>query len=305
MKFLLFLLFSSGMALATPREEAATILSTLSDESSVIKKMDRASLSFMGLPYGKTGPLGEGPDGRYDQDPLYRFDTFDCTTLIETVISLARARDVDDFEKQMDRIRYENSEVDYLKRNHFPSLQWVPNNIANGLLREINDSVISPDDQKTAEAVINLPGWLRKIKVDQLVVPAATQEEKLFLLKELSDLAASYSPELAQLNYIPISTLVNKPALLKRIPHGSIVNFVRPNWDLTEATGTHMNVSHQGLLFRKNKILYLRHASSAGTVAEIPFIDYLKKFVGHATLKGIHLMKVNTTQRFLFFKYRT
>lgn len=303
MRYLLLFILSVSTAIASPREEAEALLNSLSEESSIVKKMDLASSRFLGLPYGKNGPLGEGPQGRYDQDPLYRFDTFDCTTFVETIVSLALARNTDDFEMQMDKIRYENADVDYLKRNHFPSLQWIPNNVSNGLLREINDSVVSTKEQKIAEAVINLPGWLKKIKIDQLSVPMATSEEKEILIKELNDLASSYSPIVAKINYIPIDYLVQKPALLKRIPHGSIVNMVRPNWDLTEAAGTHMNVSHQGFLFRKNKVLYLRHASTTGSVLEQPFIDYLKKFVGHATLKGIHLMKVSTSNKFLIFKF--
>jgi hypothetical protein len=69
---------------------------------------------------------------------------------------------------------------------------------------------------------------------------------------------------------------------------------VRPNWDLTESIGTHMNVSHQGLIFQFRNGTYLRHASNSGTkkVMDIPLLDYLKKFENHPTLKGIHLMEV-------------
>jgi hypothetical protein len=255
--------------------------------------MDKASVRFLGLPYGKNGPLGEGPDGRYDQDPLYRFDTFDCTTFVETVVGLALSHNVDEFEMQMDRIRYENGEIDYLKRNHFPEHQWIPNNISNGLLSEINDSIMSPRLQKEAVATIDVPGWLKKITADQLVVPNASNEEKLNLVEELHSEAAHYSPVIARMNYLAIDDIVKRPSLLTKIPSGTIVNFVRPNWDLTETAGTHLNVSHQALLFRKGKLLIIRHASTTGEVMELPFLDYLKKWVGHPTLKGIHLLRVN------------
>lgn len=300
MKFLLFLSFAlSFTAFAGPREEAEAYLLSISEVSSTVKRMDLASAKFLGLPYGKGGPLGEGPQAKFDQDPLYRFDTFDCTTFVETIVSLALTHNVDDFESHMNKIRYENGEVGYLTRNHFPSLQWIPNNVSNGVLKEINDAIIPRRQQKLAQAWVNVGGWLSKHKIDQIVVPAARLEEKEILLQELKDLAPLYPPKLATLNYIEIQKLVSRPSLLKRIPHGSIVNFVRPNWDLTEGGGTHMNVSHQGFLFRKGNVLYLRHASTTGLVKEEVFLDYLKKFVNHATLKGIHLMKVDVGRKFL------
>ena len=247
----------------------------------------------MEIPYDHSGPLGEGEHGRYDQDPLYRFDAFDCTTFVETVVSLARSQDVDSFENNMNAIRYDNGEVDYLSRNHFPSLQWVPNNIKNGVLKEINHLVLQESETKMAEAVINLPGWLKKIKIEEIKVPLATMSERQNLLEELRGLAPQYAPILAKIEYLPISTLLAKPIVLKKIPNATIINFVRPNWDLTDVAGTHMNVSHQGLIFQKKEGTYLRHASTTGKVMDVVLLEYLKKFENHPTLKGIHLMQVN------------
>jgi len=289
---LTFILALSAFAL--PSDEAQLLLEKMRNESQTNLRMEVVSRSFLDLPYGDGGPLGEGPVGRYDQDPLYRFDTFDCTTFVETVVSLALSRDVPEFEFFMNKIRYENAEVDYLKRNHFPSLQWIPFNIQNGLLKEINDDILPIIEQKQAEAVINLPGWLKKIKLEEIKVPMATNEQRLDLLDELRSQSVNYHPITARLMYLPIDTLLQRPGLLKKIPHGSLINFVRPNWDLTESIGTHMNVSHQGLIFQFRNGTYLRHASNSGTkkVMDIPLIDYLKKFENHPTLKGIHLMEV-------------
>lgn len=130
-----FILISSAFAGA--REEAQDILDRGAQVTGVANRLDAFSKMFIGRPYGFGGPLGEGPDGRYDQDPLYRFDTFDCTTYVETMTSLALSRSVDEFEKTINDIRYENGEVDYLKRNHFTDLWWIPRNIANGMLTDI------------------------------------------------------------------------------------------------------------------------------------------------------------------------
>ena len=46
------------------------------------------SESWMGRPY-TDGPLGEA--GGPDQDPMLRFDTFDCLTFVEEVLALSLA----------------------------------------------------------------------------------------------------------------------------------------------------------------------------------------------------------------------
>lgn len=292
-KFLMLFFFTYSFAFAGPRQEVEVLLDRVSHEVSHSKRLELLSGLFLGFPYGKNGPLGEGPTGKYDQDPLYRFDTFDCTTYVETIMALTVARTADEFEEHLNKIRYEEGEIDYLKRNHFTDLQWIPYNIQNGYLVEINQEIVDPHDIKLAQAIINFPGWLRSIKIEQIIAPMATQEERIWLLQELHAEAVNYTSRLAQVPYIAIKTLVARPVLLDRIPDGSVVNFVRPNWDLTEVAGTHQNISHQGFLFRKGKTLYLRHASTTGKVEELPFIDYLRKFQNHGTLKGIHLMKLN------------
>lgn len=292
-KFILLFLLSSSLLFAGPRDEAQELLERFQNEQALSQRLDKISKAFVGFPYGKGGPLGEGTQGKYDQDPLYRFDTFDCTTYVETIMALALARNADEFEYHLDQIRYKDGEVDYLKRNHFTDLQWIPFNIENGYMAEINHLIASPAQIKIAQATINFPGWLRSHKIEQIVVPMASQEEKKNLLEELYAEAALYPISVAQVPYIAISDLINKRSLLDKIPTGSVVNFVRPNWDLTQVAGTHQNISHQGFLFRTGKTLYLRHASTSGTVENTPFIDYLKRFKNHPTLKGMHFMKVN------------
>ena len=290
-KLLLVLTLLNAVAFAGPAEEARAILKTFKKEKNLINRLDKISASFLGKPYGMGGPLGEGPDGKYDQDPLYRFDTFDCTTYVETMMSLALSKNLSQFEYHQDHIRYEDGEVDYLKRNHFTDLQWIPYNVENGYLEEINELVLPAAEILVAEALINLPGWLRAIKVEEIKIPEASVEERRLVLEDLHNEARNFAPQVARVPYIAIARILAEPALLNKIPSGTLVNFVRPNWDLTQDYGTHQNISHQGFLFRKGTVLYLRHAGT-GTkkVDELPFIDYLKPLENHRTLKGIHLM---------------
>jgi hypothetical protein len=295
MKLLFLLVLCIPSLFAGPREEAEALLQKLSQVSDKSQRLDLFSRNFLGLPYGTKGPLGEGALAKYDQDPLYRFDLFDCTTYVETIMALSLSRDVVDFEKNMDEIRYVNGEVGFLTRNHFTDLQWIPNNVRNGYLREINTEIAPVSEIKTARAMINFTGWIQSLKVENLVIPHATHEEKEKLLTELREEAKDIPSEEASVDYLPISYLVKNPSLLTRVPHGAIVNFVRPNWDLTDVAGTHQNISHQGFLFWKGKTLMLRHASSSGEkkVLEVSFLTYLKSFLNHPTLKGVHFMDMN------------
>src|SRR5262245_45756565 len=97
-----------------------------------VERLEHFSEQFMGAPF-EAGPLGEGPQGRYDQGPECRFDAFDCTTLVETVAALALTREASEFSRWLRQIRYQNGRVDFLSRNHFPCGDWVPHNASLGL----------------------------------------------------------------------------------------------------------------------------------------------------------------------------
>src|SRR5690606_12335016 len=194
MRILILSFFISSFAFANSYREDAKLLLTLNHHvEGTIQRLDTFSGKFVGFPYGKNGPLGEGPDALYDQDPLYRFDTFDCTTYVETIMALAFTRDVDDFEKTMDHIRYKDGVIGYLTRNHFTNLQWIHFNIQNGMMEDITEEIYPRT--KIAEALINFPGWIKSITLNQLVLPGFSTEEKQQRLNTLHREAELYSPE--------------------------------------------------------------------------------------------------------------
>jgi len=294
MKLFALIFIGSFLITNTWANDVDSILGRFDSVMGQEERMFKFSETFLGLPYGFTGPLGEGAGALYDQDPLYRFDTFDCTTYVETIVSLALSQNSDEFLTNMNHIRYQDGTIDYTLRNHFPSLDWVPNNVRNGYLEEINREIVDAKDIKLAETILDKPGYYNFLKlIDLRLYDGTTDEEKVERVKQWNREGDKFSPERATIEYIPINTIVDRPAILNKIAHGTIVNFVRPNWDTRAIQGTRMNVSHQGFLFIKNKKLILRHASSGDKfVVETVFLDYLKKFYNHPTLKGIHLMRV-------------
>ncbi len=272
-----------------------------SQVSVISERVTNASEQFLGKPYAHSpsDPLGEGPQGRYDQDPLYRLDTFDCTTFVETTLAAATAETAVDFEDKIKRIRYKDADVRFTSRNHFPSLDWIPNN--KWLLDDITQQ-IAGEATEWAEATIDKNAWYKAMKVNRIQrVLGETQKEVLLL--QLQEEGKVYSPQKARLAYLPFSHLyhedssqlstgyrVNQP-ILDQIPTGAVINIVRPNWNLEKWIGTRMNVSHQGFVIRKNGKLFFRHASSSKKkVVDERFADYFAKYRKSSTAKGINIL---------------
>ncbi|MFN9068599.1 MAG: N-acetylmuramoyl-L-alanine amidase-like domain-containing protein [Bdellovibrionales bacterium] len=232
----------------------------------MVKKLTLFLRRFIGLPYLQD-PLGEG-FGK-DSDPLYRFDGFDCTTFVETVLALSRSTDFQDFERRILEIRYFHGIPEFTERNHFTDKDWIPNNVRKGILTDITNYLSSETAQ--AEAVIDKSAWFSRVH----------------------KITHSTPPERAQLPYIKLVNLLNDAEILDRIPSGSILNIIRPNWDLKESIGTNVNVSHQGFVIRKSDgELTFRHASLQYLkIVDEPLLSYLQRMRNVPTIKGINILK--------------
>ena len=256
------------------------------------------SQQFMGKPY-HLGPLGEGDKGLYDQSPLYRTDAFDCQTYVETVVALSLAKNLETFKKKINAIRYQNPTPSYLNRNHFMSLNWLPNNTQKGFIKDISTTLVNKQNEpvfKTAIANIKKGAWLQKKTLNDIKIKNSSLKRKR--LDALKKLSPQFSTQQAKINYIPFDALFDKNKrpnlyLFKQIPSGSIINIVRPNWQLEKLIGTNLNVSHLGFAIIKNKQLYYREASLIEKkVIDVLLIDYLKNYLDSPTIKGINILKV-------------
>ncbi|MBC77581.1 MAG: hypothetical protein CME64_16370 [Halobacteriovoraceae bacterium] len=271
------------------------IFKKLSEQNSLDKqaKLLYWANHFIGLPYDPTGPLGEGSDGLYDQDPLYRFDTFDCTTFVETLIALSNSVDKTSFLDAMNQVRYRDGFVSYLDRNHIISQSWVPNNIENHFIFN-NTSFFASHFVKEASAIIDLANWLKFHKVTSLKLPHLSEKTKLERLNQLREEAIRFSPEEVRIDYLSIKeVLYNWELFLLGLKEKTyILNIVRPNWELKHLIGTNLNISHQGVLEVANDGVYFIHASSAGKVLKISLRSYLEKIKDSSTIKGFSLYSI-------------
>ena len=102
---------------------------------------------FLGARYS-SNPLGE--NALPDPDPLIRFDAFDCTTFVETVLA-------DGNIKKLNQIRYTNGIPDFINRNHFIETDWIKNN--SGLVRDATEQY---GKTKQRTVVIDKQNWMKK-----------------------------------------------------------------------------------------------------------------------------------------------
>jgi len=122
-----------ALAQPPPAVEAARIAT---EGQPMAARIEAISTPLLGAPYA-LDPLGEGEG--IDDDPLERWDRFDCLTFVEQVLVEAYASPVLPAETVLSELRYGGAPPSYDNRNHFMELQWIPNAIRRGYLLDITD----------------------------------------------------------------------------------------------------------------------------------------------------------------------
>lgn len=208
---------------------------------------------LIGLPY-KLSPLGEGKG--IDPDPLIRYDLFDCTTFVETVGAMALAGTTQ--EKKvlpfLNEIRYWKGIPDFTERNHFISLDWIPNNSKKRLVADRTQQ-LWPEHSYTLYTEIDKKTWYLKNFGIQKSEPTVQAELKIVLIQDL----------------------INNPGLLQKMPQGAIISIVRNRPHIKEKIGTDLEVGHLGFAVWKDGQLMFRHAKGPKDgVVEEDFLEMLK-----------------------------
>jgi hypothetical protein len=159
---------------------------------------------FVGAKYMES-PLGEGVAP--DSDPLIRFDAFDCTTLVETVLANAD-------QGKLNQIRYADGEIGFQTRNHFIESDWLRNN---------------------SSRVENVSAKYAKTDVRCVTI------DKKSWMKKVHDIDVNFEPEDVEIEYIPYENLG------EFVPDAPmIVLFVTDNPELRDKIGTDLAVVHMG-----------------------------------------------------------
>jgi hypothetical protein len=229
------------------------------------------SARFLGMPYMES-PLGEGAGAETDDDPLWRFDAFDCVTFVETALALSIADGQEGFEKAMNAIRYKDGEISFLARNHFMNPDWIENNAR--LVRDATAGIAKAAgvEALTRRTVIDRKSWFRKAH----------------------GIEADFEPQEVSLAYISIADiLAAKEKFARAIDAPMIANIVVEDAGAAAKYGTDNDIAHTGFLIPAGKALIFRHASSrAGKVADADFFDYIKSLRKHKKHIGVNVLEI-------------
>jgi len=196
-----------------------------------------------GTPYAD-GPLGEGPAGEYDQDPLMDLRRVDCVTFVEQTIALAAASSYQQAFTILQRIRYRDGKIDYESRNHFFGADWLENN-----------------------------RWCRDVSKDLPVSTAAlarTISRRNFFQRVKAPALGQSTPDReVTIHYVP-SSLSNQA--IPHLPRPALIVFIgrHPDWLFALHTGLFLSDdTGTGRLY---------HASSkAGKVVATDLVEYLQQ----------------------------
>ncbi|MBR1380001.1 MAG: DUF1460 domain-containing protein [Alphaproteobacteria bacterium] len=204
---------------------------------------------YLGAKYVRDA-LGEGTAP--DSDPLIRFDAFDCTTFVETVLA-------DGNVDTLNKIRYRDGAVSFINRNHFIETEWLPNNAS--MLENVSAEY---GNVLYRDVTINRAAWLKR--VHNITVPASMRH--------------------ARIAYIPYSAIDN---INNDVP--LIVLFIVGKSDLSDKIGTDLAVVHMGFLMPGGRILR-HASSSAGRVVDSDMREYINMRRNMQNNIGISLVKI-------------
>lgn len=254
---------------------------------SIQHRVEYFSGLFLGRPY-LGGALGEGARSAFDNDPLYRFDAFDCTTFVETVTALSLSYSDLEFKKNMNAIRYSGGQVSLVSRNHFTSADWNPNAEKIGVLKDVTAD-IGKAEVSSLETLIDKRAWYEK-QAASMVLTEGNKDAKVgAILAKTQTLV----PRVSQLNFLSKELLTTKPELLKNFPKAGVINIVRKNWKVKDAIGTDLDISHQGVFFERGGEIIFRHASfkkSSQFVVEVPLLEYVTNNFNDQTFAGVNVL---------------
>jgi hypothetical protein len=185
---------------------------------------------------------------------------YNCTTFVETVSALARARDPGEFYPNLLSIRYRGGTPTYLSRNHFPEADWMPNNANAGILEDVTARFAADAGVITqvASKEIRRAEWVaaeaRSGRVDRSIASTGESEWK--------------QPVQVNVTYVPLADIERVAA---RIPSGTVINLVRGNHPRQPVL-----ITHQGFVIQQNGVTYFRHATPKGNIRSQELSQYLR-----------------------------
>jgi hypothetical protein len=239
------------------------------------------------LPYIYLGGVGEGdwqptshtykPGAVHvAQNPVYRFDGFDCQSFVEVVMALLKANTLDEFDSRIVEVSYgaagnPNGElVRYYNRNNFVDGDFNPINQRQGLLLDVTShGELAPYASETS-AILTRQRWFTFQQHNMRAhVRVLDSENGSAMAKRFRTVYSAlpyprFDSEQVAISYVPKKLLALRQrdgsylpnqALLDKISTPAIAEVVRDIkvWGRGRARdllGSELSVSHFGVLYR-------------------------------------------------------
>ncbi len=209
---------------------------------------------FLETPYVASTLETEG-----DERLIINLREMDCTTFAENCLALTRTiksqkPGLDRFAQELASVRYRDARIKgYTSRLHYTT-DWIYNNQQKQLVSDVTGKIVDIPYNKRINFMSTHPDSYMHLKNNAVCVAEM----------------AAIEDDISQRDYyyIPKERIAN---LESQLQDGDIVAFT------TSIEG--LDVSHMGILVRKNNRIHLMHASLSAKKVEIteePLADYLK-----------------------------
>ncbi|MEB3330489.1 MAG: N-acetylmuramoyl-L-alanine amidase-like domain-containing protein [Candidatus Sericytochromatia bacterium] len=271
-----------GTAVALPRpmsaDEArfAGFLADLPARATPGARAAAVGEALLGRPYVANPLMGAVGAGR--AEPLTaRLDGFDCVTLVETCLAVARAqeraRTWQAFTEELERLRYRDGQrAGYTSRLHYFS-DWLRDNDRRATVRNLTADLGGVRDTRP----------LTFMTRHRSAYPALA-DEAVFTGLRLAEAAASRQPR----HVIPKAHI---PAVLPLLQPGDVLAFA------TDIEG--LDVAHVGLAHRTPEgAVHVLHAPAPGQPVQIsraPLVTYTARHARHVGLMVGRLLPVKVS----------
>jgi hypothetical protein len=243
----------------------ALLHGTCAAEPDFIRRLTIYSARAKGAPY-RWFPLGEGPQGKYDRDPLIDFSCVDCLTFCEQILAMTLTDNYAEMFQLLQRLRYRDGIIDIRSRNHFTIADWLPNN--SWLVEDITAAI----------------GGEFTTSITKTIDRAAALRRKGVPDKELANVPP---PQTMTVQYIPEAKL---PAIKPKLRGGEIACVVQSRPGIIAA--------HLGFVLRASsgRVFYRNASARPGIkrVVDEDFDDLVKFLRRNPSWVGMIFMRVRS-----------
>ena len=283
-KFFQFLIFILLALLITSNSDAATrIVVTDQDKLLLQEKLDKfaadrnlptgALILKIGLDFRGTPYVANTLDRAIEEDLVINLRELDCTTFIENCLAIALTiksdkPDFATFSSILQKIRYRNGNLNgYTSRLHYFT-EWITDNSAKGFVKDVTFKAGGSKYKILLNFMGTHPNLYPQLKNNPSLINVITETER----------RVSGVPYY----YIPKEKL---PDHESDLADGDIIALT------TKIPG--LDVSHLGLIFKKDGKTYLLNASSIQmkvSITPVTLLEYLNK---SKNISGIFVIQAN------------